>query len=117
MSTTPADLVPERTVLADGTVVYMLDDVPHRVGGPALSSPYGDEQWRVHGLLHRANGPAVRSADGFESWWFNGKRHRVGGPAIKWPDGTVAYYVDGQQISSESLDGRPTMDEVWTVVL
>jgi len=82
----------------------------HRVGGPAILRPNGDEEWHQNGLLHRTDGPAVKLADGTEKWVQKGKYHRLDGPACRYSNGTKKWYVnsklhrtDGPAI--EKIDG------------
>ena len=61
----------------------------------------GTQAWRVNDQLHRLDGPARIYADGQQEWWVNGQLHRLDGPARIWTDGTQEWYVRDQEITSQ----------------
>src|SRR5687768_16518485 len=86
----------------DGTLLWCINDVHHRVDGPAciypdFSSPGSTlqtEEWFYCGLLHRDNGPAL-TVDSFCKHYKHGKLHREDGPAVYSDDGCeIGYYID-----------------------
>ena len=40
----------------------------HRVDGPAVIWPSGQQEWWVNGKRHRENDPAYIGADGSQEW-------------------------------------------------
>jgi hypothetical protein len=90
---------PERIVLGNGTVKYMLDGKLHREDGPAIAGIGGNKKWFINDKLHREDGPAVVSTSGYKSWWVNDKLHRTDGPAIIHGNGTTEYHFNGTQVS------------------
>ena len=54
----------------------------HRIGGPAIIRPGGEQLWYSHNLLHRRDGPAYENGNHRE-WYDSGRLHRVGGPAVE----------------------------------
>jgi hypothetical protein len=54
---------------------WYLNDLLHRVDGPAVEYACGDKLWYLHDELHRVTGPAVEWADGTHAWWLNGIRY------------------------------------------
>ena len=84
------------TVYNDGTKEWRNDqNCLHRIGGPAIISPSGVEEWWFDGALHRDDGPAVTRDDGSEAWYRNGLRHREDGPATVFPNGSHGWAFDG----------------------
>jgi hypothetical protein len=55
-----------------GVMIWRIGAFPHRVGGPAVIYPNGDEMWYRYGLKHRVDGPAVMYEIGHNEWWFDG---------------------------------------------
>lgn len=49
---------------------YDEDGKLHRVDGPAVRAPIGNNYWYQHGKLHRLDGPAVVSSGG-GLWYIN----------------------------------------------
>lgn len=43
----------------DGGVVYRLNDMPHRLNGPAFEWLDGTWSWALYGKVHRYYGPAA----------------------------------------------------------
>jgi hypothetical protein len=56
---------------------------------------YGNKHWFLNDIRHRVDGPAVESANGYKEWWLNGELHRVDGPAIKWSFAREDWYLNG----------------------
>ena len=56
----------------NGTKRYYLNDLPHRVDGPAIEWPNGNKFWYLNGDLHRVDGPAMEFTNGNKSWYLNG---------------------------------------------
>ena len=50
----------------------------HRIHGPAVISPSGNQYWYRNDKPHRTTGPAIELANGDKWWWLNGK-HSSGG--------------------------------------
>src|ERR1019366_6125889 len=50
---------------------------PHRLNGPAITTPNGTKCWYVNGRLHRVNGPAVEYAGGRKEDWLDGRACNV----------------------------------------
>jgi len=65
--------VPECSIGLNGTKFWELNNVFHRLDGPAIEWTNGDKQWRVNGRQHRTDGPAVMHSDGYKEWWFHGE--------------------------------------------
>ena len=58
---------------ATGTVIYRnAAGKSHRIGGPAIIHPSGEEHWHQNGKLHRTDGPAVVHPNGLRVWSLNG---------------------------------------------
>jgi len=72
---------------------------PHRLNGPAIKFPNGNEEWWVNGKMHREVGPAFTSKAGLKFWYRNGKLHRENGPAVETPEKKVVYYLNGEKTS------------------
>jgi hypothetical protein len=85
---------------ANGDKQWWLNGKRHRVDGPAIEFANGDKYWYQNDILHRVDGPAVEynsgPRKGEKCWWLNGKRHRDDGPAIEWADGTKQWYFHGK---------------------
>lgn len=98
---------------------FKVDDIYHRVDGPALIDGTGEywyyegnlhrgeglpaviktdgtKQWHVKGKLHRIDGPAVEQLDGLKEWHIKGKLHREDGPAVEHADGGKEWYISGR---------------------
>ena len=56
---------------------HYLNDVLHRVGGPAVIFPDGRHEYRINGVMHRVDGPATVYLNGMmeyqPSWWIRGE--------------------------------------------
>jgi len=70
----------------------------HRLDGPAVIHPTGEQQWWANGKIHRTDGPAVMHADGTQGWCIHGKLHRSDGPAIIRADGEHEWWFNGKQV-------------------
>lgn len=55
---------------------YALRAKYHRLGGPAIIYPDGEE-WYCKGALHRLDGPAVIYPDGETRLWVNGQEYDI----------------------------------------
>lgn len=51
---------------------YKHNNKVHRILGPAIIYPNGDQMWYQEGNLHRMDGPAVKISTGGEGWYFKG---------------------------------------------
>lgn len=76
--------------------LHVLDEVPHREGGPAVEWGDGRREWRLNGLLHREDGPAHEGPRRYEAWSIHGVRHREDGPAIDSGEGHREWYRHGR---------------------
>ena len=57
----------------------------------------GTETWfNAKGQLHKINGPALIYPSGDEVWFKNGKLHRIESAAVIYPDGYESYYINGK---------------------
>lgn len=61
-------------ICADGVIEWRLEDILHRIDGPAVEYKNGTEEWWVNGKTHRLNGPAVSYFSGIEEWWIYNKK-------------------------------------------
>ena len=99
---------------------WRLDDMVHRIDGPAFRHRYTlelpwDEKWVQYGKKHRIDGPAVieyvENEINVEEWWVAGLRHREDGPAIvnhsrkikEWWYGGKRHRVDGPAVIRPGL--------------
>lgn len=76
-----------------------MDGLLHRVGGPAVETSDGLQEWYLNGIRHRDDGPAYISKTGVQKWFREGVLHRDDGPAIIWADGTSEYFRHGEKIA------------------
>ena len=90
---------PERTEwrLPDNSVLDGPAIVRHRIGVPAVITPFGYSAWYQNGLRHRIGGPAIEY-EAFQAWYESGLAHRVGGPAKVFSDWSVQYWENGVRI-------------------
>jgi hypothetical protein len=77
---------PKQIIDQDGTIRWVSGDDFHRIGGPAIICPNGDQSWWQYGQLHREDGPAreyryihnVSTIDRYDppliDWWIRGKK-------------------------------------------
>ena len=76
----------------------------------------GSKIWCLNGLRHRVDGPAMEYADGYKSWWFNGNLHRTTGPAVEWPDGGKEWWLNGiNYTEQEFLEATPQLVKELTI--
>jgi|SRR5579859_2584443 len=87
-----------------GTKRWRLNNLLHRLDGPAIEGAIGDKFWYVHGQIHRENGPAVELVSGTNFWLFDGQYHRLDGPAMEWSDGRKSWWYQGKRISCSSQE-------------
>lgn len=59
---------------SEGMKYYFLNDIVHRVDGPAVMDGAGYEAWYLRGEFHRTDGPAVVATGGFEAYYIHGVR-------------------------------------------
>ena len=72
--------------------------IVRHVGGEAIAyrrKTYETLQW-VDEILHRVDGPAMIMGDGQEYWRQNSVLHRLDGPAVIYPDGTECFWINGR---------------------
>lgn len=58
---------------SNGTKYWHINDLYHRVDGPAVVDYNKTKHWFINGLRHREDGPAIEWIDGYSQWWLNGK--------------------------------------------
>ena len=91
----------------DGAVVYRnAEGQLHRIHGPAVIYPDGEEHWYQNGVLHRLDGPAVVYYSGTKAWYRNGKLHRTDGPAVIYPTGDLHWFLNDMRLSEEEFNQR-----------
>jgi hypothetical protein len=88
----------------------------HRVGGPAVIYPNGQQKWFQNGRLHCEDGPAIIYANQDCEWWINDKRHREDGPAIMYSHGEMEW-LDGVKLSFKNWLDCLTCSEEEKVIL
>lgn len=54
--------------------IYRLNNLHHRMDGPAVEYPSGSKFWYQNGRPHREDGPAREYASGYKEFWINGIR-------------------------------------------
>ena len=101
-----ADEQPVMTIDKYGTKEWKLNNVHHRLNGPAVIKRNGTKLWYQNGEIHRLDGPAVISTDGTKFWYQNEELHRLEGPAIEYEDGTKEWYINNKQYSEEEFKIR-----------
>ena len=67
---------------SNGDIHYFLDNLPHRIGKPAILYADGGKEWWIHGYRHRDLLHAVELADGTRMWYNNGQLHWIKKPAV-----------------------------------
>lgn len=112
---------PELVELATGYKAWHVNDVYHRVDGPAIECPNGTKEWWVNGNkltedewlydYYPIKNKSIVAYEQYEDyngelhhlfkpaitkknsqeWFKHGKRHRIGGPAIKGTSNGVEY--------------------------
>ncbi len=122
---------------ASGTKMWYLNGECHRENGPAVEYADGTKYWYIEGKelteeefnnrstctidsdgtkrwknkqgqLHRIDGPAVEWFDGDKYWYLNDKLHREDGPAIERASGAKYWYIEGEELTREEFNNRPT---------
>jgi hypothetical protein len=88
---------------ANGDKIWYINGKLHRINGPAIECSRGSKYWYVNNNLHREDGPAEEFANGDKVWYINGKRHRVDGPAIEYVKGKKEWWIDGVRLNEYSL--------------
>jgi hypothetical protein len=87
-----------------GHKFYYLNDLLHRIDGPAIKYKDGTEEWYQNDKRHRLNGPAVTFASGYKYWYQYGQLHRLDGPAIETPNGGKVWYFHDKNIKCASQE-------------
>ena len=64
----------------------------------------GNKHYFLNDILHRVDGPAVECADGDKEWYLNGSRHRVEEPAVEWADGDKSWYLNGKNYTEDQYN-------------
>lgn len=72
---------------------------------------YGSKFYCLDDMLHRLDGPAVEYAGGSKSWYQNGKLHRFDGPAIEYADDSKHWFIGGEEYTFKGWLG-----EVWNTL-
>jgi len=62
----------------------------------------GTKRWTLNNLLHRLDGPAIEYTDGDKYWYFHGQFHREDGPAVEYNNGNKSWYYHGELINCSS---------------
>jgi len=73
----------------------------------------GSQEWRINNQLHRTDGPAWIGSDGAEEWWVNGQPHRLDGPAVISADGDQEWFINGEDITVQVLTWQQQQGVVW----
>ena len=95
------DNKPELIIDKDGTKLWHLNDLLHRIDGPAVERPNGDKYWYLNNKIHRTDGPAIEASNGNKYWYLNGKLHRADGPTIEYSNGDKSWYLNSTSYSFE----------------
>jgi hypothetical protein len=80
----------------DGDQIWFMDDLLHRIDGPAIICANGKQCWYINGIFHRVDGPAQIYPNGDMFWYINGNYHRDDGPAVVYASGYRGYYQHGK---------------------
>lgn len=93
----------------DGEYSYTwtYNNVPHRIGGPAVIAPSSSQQWFHYGSRHRVDGPAVEWANGKQEWFRDNQLHREDGPAVIRPNGATEWWLNGQFMGTRGFEYLP----------
>jgi len=59
-------------------------------------------EYRINNILHRIDGPARIWSDGTQVWFYKGRKHRTDGPAHH-NHLSEFYYIDGNLVNMELL--------------
>jgi hypothetical protein len=70
-----------------------MDDIRPMVTGN------GAKIWYLNNSFHRVDGPAIIFPTGDESWYLHGKRHCEVGPAIDWIDMECGWFLHGEELT------------------
>jgi hypothetical protein len=62
-------------VWENGNKEWYLNDLLHRIDGPAIEWRNGNKEWYLYSKLHREDGPAIENFNGTKEWWLNGKEY------------------------------------------
>lgn len=89
--------------MSNSSTIKRKNHLTHCEDGPAVTHPDGSRMWYMYGVKHRLDGPAVEWADGTKEWWVAGFRHRKKGLAIEHPDGTGLNFYSDQAAKFEKL--------------
>ena len=95
------DNKPELIIDEYGTKRWYLNDLLHRIDGPAVEYANGDKEWYLNDKLHRTDGPAVERSNGDKFWYLYNKLHREDGPAIEYSDGNKFWRLNGIRYTFE----------------
>lgn len=60
-------------------------------------------KYYVDGKLHRLDGPAVIRPNGNNSWWHEGKLHRLDGPALDWGRDGIGFFIHGRKVTETAM--------------
>ncbi len=60
-------------------------------------------EYRINNILHRIDGPARIWSDGTQVWFYKGRKHRTDGPAHH-NHLSEFYYIDGNLVNMELLN-------------
>lgn len=79
-----------------GSLIWKnINNLTHRVEGPAIIDIHGTIKYFVNNICHREDGPAIICSDGTKYYYLNNELHRKDGPAIIDPNGYRGYFLDG----------------------
>lgn len=106
-------VMPQHTILADGSQAWRLHQELHRCDGPAWIGADGSKAWYINGKHHRTDGPAVIYHNGFQQWWLNGKKHRADGPAETLSNGIQQWWIHGVHMTREINAWMKQKDVTW----
>ena len=99
----------------DGSRYWFLNGKFHKEDGPAVIKSIINiddcEEWYFHGFPHRIGGPAISSPDSI-CWYEEGELHRVDGPAIIDVAGRKSYYLYGKFYSKEDFLSELSLEQM-----
>jgi hypothetical protein len=65
----------------------------------------GTKVWLLNGMYHRVDGPCWETVDGDKQWCQNDELHRLDGPAVEWCDGrSPLWFISGKEYSEEEFN-------------